>query len=1500
MNKRRQNKGFSLLEVLIASAVMATVIGSVASFQTQAFRQTTRNLDRSFASEKAMQMYDELRSFVQSNRETLISSLDNFSDGNGYNWLLTTESNATEPAGALSENKHLGVAWKYARQVQIEPVENDDYSRRVTVKVFYQDLKSGQTPKPVGAPLAAISGVLKTNVDQYPPTQVYDVFMVAAENAPSWWVDVAALRPTFERLLDDLEYRNPGLRFRRHYVSRLGFGRDPYYLPYLNSSNKAHQQRLPWTYYYPGQVTRNNEGIAIEESYVEDFIQGRRRNDDPTALKHAERSRNQGPYRDYAMADQFNHVMRWPMHAAMTKRLKSLRNPNLNVDLVSFLEDLNSSPEVYRNAIIINLHGELIPFPPVRNTSDPARLPLDESLSGERHVSGTSIDTASMSSSDREAFEQRYRNLRVVTHPERLRYDNDSEWKLRVYAYQSLPYSASALPQVPGATDLNHGAHLNFVSQSQVDKISLFIPTDGAGRHPLNPAQAGFVNHPNANLDSTAVAQALAPEKILGSQRRPYVRKTKLPSSFFAGQLLLPQTQSRLVYRKTTDSDRLGASRTIEIGRNPQALPAALNSTFYLGGGGLSMPFDPTTSGTNLRLSFSRNDFNFAGLTDTERLRTLRDLIDQVVIIDPDIQAGSGTGTAHQGYQLYARVKSVNISGTRVDLTLYEPGEEAQLSSNWSSKLATTPASRVSYCGTSLMLGSNPVGGSPCYASGQFQAGTRVVLAKDYTVATQAQIYGQNTPGIWVTLFDTASRQPWKNNTQNEVWNEAGNAGWNGIYGGVYHNDANADAHQNGETRRLMREEYVPAPVNTEGSSSLDDDFARDLTFASASAQTTAKNTARWVLRLDTSSASFNAFDSRMISFETRIGDQLEDGMYADGDIYAPDNPATGSNENQTQLRPNVYNVSHGYLWTGASLDSAKVPHVERRQYLGDPRDMPYADLKAEHNYNRHFFTQECDRNGFSGACSNSDHAGYNGFERHVGNDWSDRAVNSDLNWFFQLYTHGIMRSNAVYNSVSGFSNYYYALGGEMGTDGTNARFQTRRQPWSETNTGSNNAQNTDNNFGNEITGNSRWIMSTQNSSGNNAGNSAAGNARQKWMSNPFRGELFPDEDYLFWKLNGNLPNHSYVNSDSLDSAVTTQRRYYRAAYTDGPLDLRRTHKRLAGQGAPSFMNGNTDPTGGNIDRGFQHDSTSQQWGELTRNPGDAGRFLADAFNLAMPDLAEADRPYKLNGNSGDGGYNTPEIRSLRNRLAYVNTGTGLSSSTASNQNTYYRHSSASDRTVSSVVKMTRDGDSDMSGYVLVNGFARSQAAGIQTIARFSQAGTLQAYMDSGDLNVPGNARGRSVQIPRVEITEPRSSVQSTASIAVHFDASWRRWDGQKYSPAYPEQWYDNTALVFNAKYFDAQATHPITGARGVWRYVNSNQMATEFMSDNDFSYYNPAEELFGSSPENTGGPVLSKSFQWNNSSLPNGNYKLRVEAYRNDFLKTGYTYHDLYITIKR
>lgn len=1535
-------RGFSLLEVVAASVILATAVAGAGSFQSAMLQKTTRNNDKTFASEKALQMYDEMRSFVQSNQESFITSLDNFSDGNGYDWMLTTSSGSMDdPADPLSGNERMEGNWRFIRQIQVDPVLNDDYARQVRVKVWRAD--PNDNTKPSGQPLAAISGILKTNVDQYPPTQVYDVFMFTAENAPAWWVDIAALRPTFERLLDDLEFRNPGLRYRRHYVSRLGFGRDPFYLPYMNSAANANAQDIPWTYFYPGKISRTNPGLPIQESYVEDYMHGRRRNDSASQFTHAERALNgsNATYRPYAMADQFNHVKRYPENAAMLRRLRYF-DPETEVDLVTYLEEMNSNPDTYRNSLIINLHGELVPFPAIRNYSDAAKSP------------------------DRPELQ----NLRVVTHPERIRYDNSAtDLNLRVHAYQKVPYGEERLEgdslNASTENNANNAANQAFMldPKNTVDAISLFIPTDGRGRHPVSPDSDGFLDHPTANPTVEQALANIAPQKIVGNHRRPYALKNYIGRS--SNQSHVPQglnlatelnlarqdQYARQYYRQTTNTDVIGKPHTIELSKNPR-LPSAIN--YVRGGIQNTVNLNGILNGSVTSLVFNRNDFTayLRTAANNDLQFTLNELIDQVVILDPDVKdpnnSDDTTNTIHEGLKLELRVMDFDFSGNTVILNFYSDSRTQAL---WQQQVASySPGVRLPYARNNSSVPAATVteqlaevvnltpaaGGNTHVLTGNtLNIGTRVVMKRDFEVTVNPQVFGKTVPGIHIHLFDTPTRHMQKEgNDVFPIWNANANGEYRGQYSGLFHNrgNDNTNAHQNGDTRRLNREEYVPAPVNNMNTNAINDDFDYNLTLTdggSGAGNAVAKNTARWVVNVNLdglNAETGSAFANEMTTVETRIAtlddarrnstDEaaklswvLEQGESEDGDIYKPNSTST-SNENRTQVRNSIYNVSRTFFWTGSpatdyddALENARVPYVERRQYLGDPRYFPYADLKAVHTYNRHFYKDTSNQRGFAGLTEGG-MGGYNGYDRHTGPSWGGNNVAADMNWYFQLYTNGIMRSNSIYNSVTGYSNYYYAIGGEMGSDGNSANFDMRRQPWSENSEGSSNASNTDESWGNEIIGSLRIPMSTD--------NTTSGNSDNKWYANPFSGELFPDEDYAFWRTNGNLPNRSYnasahnfaglglVAETSNVGSGGTNHRFYRANYTENPINLSDRELRLQGTGSGSFMNGNNNPTGSNINKAFNHISAGT-WGNLTSGSGDAGRRLADAFNLALPSRSESDRPFVLSSDNASGGYTSAEMKSLRNRLSFINSVTGATSGSPADNNTFYRHESAGDRTASAVVQLSRDGDPSLRGFVLMNGFARSQVGGDQTIARLSQAGSMQAYMDAGDTSVPGDAEGRTVQIPRVEITAPKSSIITSNSATVKFDVSWLRWDGEKYSPAYPEDWYDVTPLVFNAKYFDAKQVNPQTGQPGVWVYVNSTEKANEYMTSGDLSYYNSNRELLpGSSPESMSSGTIEKSFSWDVSGLEDGNYKLRVECYRDEFERTGYTYHDVYITIKR
>ena len=63
-----------------------------------------------------------------------------------------------------------------------------------------------------GEAMAEVSSVVRTIGDAYPTTQVYDVYLLALENVPGWWVYMDAIQPFIEATLDRPRGAQPGPR----------------------------------------------------------------------------------------------------------------------------------------------------------------------------------------------------------------------------------------------------------------------------------------------------------------------------------------------------------------------------------------------------------------------------------------------------------------------------------------------------------------------------------------------------------------------------------------------------------------------------------------------------------------------------------------------------------------------------------------------------------------------------------------------------------------------------------------------------------------------------------------------------------------------------------------------------------------------------------------------------------------------------------------------------------------------------------------------------------------------------------------------------------------------------------------------------------------------------------------------------------------------------------------------------------------------------------------
>ncbi|MDO8349108.1 MAG: hypothetical protein Q7T30_02650, partial [Planctomycetota bacterium] len=405
------------------------VIGAVVLINhlTVNFQTTNTERDRVFAFSKAQAILSEVQGYVDRGQVDAAVDLDILDDGveNEEALTITTDSYGTlvAPDHVLSGNFQRDGAWVWSRRITVQPFVglNNRNVRYVTVRIYRKD-KAG-----VDHPMADLSAVINSAGSAFPTTQVFDVYLLAIENIPGWWVFMDSIQPFVESMITDLETRNPGLTFRTHWITKAAFGRNQGYRPFINDATDSNVA-MPDVYHYSGKMPA---GSASTYYYVPDNIKARV-NLDGTEANGYDVDLNPHPY---ALADFFNHAMRYPEELALWQaRVDAIEEREAEIaaaiesggevpaeltdmskepTLRLFLEDLYSDPTKYKNAMVINLHGELLPMPALRNYSDAARDPVNLA------------------------------NVRCVTHPEELRTMRNAAspgtasdaLKLRMYAY---------------------------------------------------------------------------------------------------------------------------------------------------------------------------------------------------------------------------------------------------------------------------------------------------------------------------------------------------------------------------------------------------------------------------------------------------------------------------------------------------------------------------------------------------------------------------------------------------------------------------------------------------------------------------------------------------------------------------------------------------------------------------------------------------------------------------------------------------------------------------------------------------------------------------------------------------------------------------------------------------------------------------------------------------------------------------------------------------------
>ena len=690
-------------------------------------------------------------------------------------------------------------------------------------------------------------------------------------------------------------------------------------------------------------------------------------------------------------------------------------------------------------------------------------------------------------------------------------------------------------------------------------------------------------------------------------------------------------------------------------------------------------------------------------------------------------------------------------------------------------------------------------------------------------------------------------------------------------------------------SERLYGLEYIPFPVTSTSTNSFTD---LSTPAGTAAGNNIAQNTARY--RLVIQNAPFSP-----LQVETRIGPY---GVTCTTG-YWNINDYAGSSELTLPDRPQ--NLSTTYAWLVDPTDpTTAVPITERYDVMGDPRYVPYADMLSlpagqpfGDNYNWYFKN--------IGDSTKADYqAEYVPFLTQANNDLYNGGPNSDVPRQMMLWRQGIARTFSIYTSMTGFSNYYIGIGGEIGGDSANklpSSVVAVDGPWSSTSVTTNSGHN-------EITGSTTLVRMTGTAS------STGG-----WISRPWLGELWPDVAYasdwaspqgVSWSANstwGNLKNPSYSSGG-----------FYRTAWSSATVTGLQTFSNVrhinADPGCATFMNGH----GSTGDFGHSY------------NDGYVATWLNDAqvtaqdYNVSIPSTFAVARPFGLNRS------NTPPESG---RAPYSVNRFALDMYTASTQtatNTgFYEWGGLADQRSSAAVRgrWQVNGVANGSiGWYIVNGLAPSTDSGINFVARFALLSCVRTFQEAGapaavsyaaavapaftgyfpaNVPTPGptiatmNKLGRIQPIPSVKISDPKvnQDLSGYATVNITWKKRYVRWDMKRYTENYPciddydsvgncapanptspgnpdLEWHSltGTALVFNLKYSLDNGNN--------WKSCLTDSPATPGV------YMDTVDSLSGTA-------LNTYTYAWDVSGIAAGIKLLRVECYRSN-VPEHYAYHEI------
>lgn len=769
-----------------------------------------------------------------------------------------------------------------------------------------------------------------------------------------------------------------------------------------------------------------------------------------------------------------------------------------------------------------------------------------------------------------------------------------------------------------------------------------------------------------------------------------------------------------------------------------------------------------------------------------------------------------------------------------------------------------------------------------------------------------------------------------------------------------------------------------------------------------------AKNTARWIISINVGNRNstnniFKNFQNKMMAIETRIGENLNTGMSInqtpnpyDGTVTQkaflssntngyvvvndissetatngtyPCNSSvidcgTGSLEANNTTNPTVSdlnkkdfsNLSRTYVWIG---DSAKngIKESERYQMVGDIRHNPYIDTLEYNRVNLHFNTivdkgsdKDVDtagslRNSTSDT-SSIDYPNLGGFNANT--TLAQNKTVLDISRFFELFKKAIINTNSIYNSLIGYSFYYYGLGGEVGSNGNalnnatitgakgSVNFVASKIPYNDTLDGQIGEGDGDR-YNEILEAGTRPLATT-------VGSRIIGNNDQSWGSLPWIGELYPDDFFggtqaVSWSNTGNLPSAISDSGTNTSSSKFSRQLYTKEfknissdwatkkAYSITNIEPR---NRLTDTGAKIFFHGSDDPVAKSKSFSQYLAAPPIEPSMPTGDISDTGKDLVANYGLIMPSTIDVARPFNFIGDAPSTPLWKMYDDTQFSQLYFLNNTTydtaTIPNSTAvfydsgpggaTRDDKKYAEMAASAPVMIDASKWKTSGRT--SGYVLINGLASQGIESGTIIGRYALMSMLHTYFRTGNKNSSIDAtvlNNRSIMLERTVIQDttnakspavltPRDGVEIKLSdsnygsgIPITWQTSWKKWDGTDYTKDYVTDWQEkNVSVEYNVLVSNDN--------RKTWKYLKSDgSLSTELAT---LGVYN-STYLLNTVSSFSGTKAVSDTAKLKLDGL-DGEVTFRIEGHRFDttnssvplLIPTNYSYHERTISINR